>query len=351
MVTICILFLRFVTRYNGLMWANWGDHIKNLVVVGDSFNHFAQTMSPQMNHSETNAIYPLLPYIRETPLELDKGSDGAPLPDVYEAFHDLSVHAFDEMGYESASKAGLWLHRPKEVILGEVRDTGRNEAVEAYEDELEENEDHDEELKRRHEELLREEEQGLHSEEEPESKEEESSDDDDDDDDDDDMFEHMYSGWGNQVGSLLKPDRFTPEWSVDSSTINAYTLGEKDPRQRIFAYNDEGVSPSSKQMCVHTLRSFSDPAKYIVDTIDAEEIKDKDWEDTAALLVFPGGADKFYRVGIGVESDVEETVCSGGKRIKPANSKLYRERRELHGHLCRLVLWLEAGPVRSAWAS
>ena len=348
MVIICILFLRFVTRYNGLMWANWGDHIKNLVVVGDSFNHFAQTMSPQMNHSDTNAIYPLLPYIRETPLELDKGSDGAPLPDVYEAFHDLSVHAFDEMGYESASKAGLWLHRPKEVILGEVRDTGRNEAVEAYEDELEENEDHDEELKRRHEELLREEEQGLHSEEEPESKEEESS---DDDDDDDDMFEHMYSGWGNQVGSLLKPDRFTPEWSVDSSTINAYTLGEKDPRQRIFVYNDEGVSPSSKQMCVHTLRSFSDPAKYIVDTIDAEEIKDKDWEDTAALLVFPGGADKFYRVGIGIKSDVEETVCSGGKRIKPANSKLYRERRELHGHLCRLVLWLETSPVRSAWTS
>lgn len=135
---------------------------------------------------------------------------------------------------------------------------------------------------------------------EDESSDDDESDDESDDDDDDDMFEHMYAGWGNQVGSLLKPDRFTPEWSVDSSTINAYALGEKDPRQRIFVYNDEGVSPASKQMCVHTLRSFSNPARYIVDTIDADELKEKDWEETAAMLVFPGGADKLYRV-VGVE--------------------------------------------------
>ena len=110
------------------------------------------------------------------------------------------------------------------------------------------------------------------------------------------MFEHMYSGWGNQVGNLLKPDRLTPEWSLDPSTVNAYTLGEKDPRKRIYVYNDEGVSAASKQMVVHTMRSFSDPAKYLVDTLDADEMKDQDWEDNAAMIIFPGGADCYYRV-------------------------------------------------------
>lgn len=299
------------------MWANWGEHIKNIVVVGNSFSQFVKNMDERMNRSETNAISPLLPYLSETALEIDTAYDGHPLSGVYDAFHDLSVHVISDSDYESAEKAGLWLKRPKEVILGQIHDSGKNEAVDAYEDELEDNEDHEEEVKRRHEALIRAEEDRMEQlsreekgDEEDESdredeeassaqgaeEDEHSDSEDSDSDDDDDMFEHMYAGWGTQVGSLLKPDRFTPEWSVDSSTINAYALGEKDPRQRIFVYNDEGVSPASKQMCVHTLRSFSNPARYIVDTIDADELKEKDWEETAAMLVFPGGADKLYRV-------------------------------------------------------
>lgn len=110
---------------------------------------------------------------------------------------------------------------------------------------------------------------------------------------------HKWRVCYNQVRISISSssiDRFTPEWSLDDSTVNAYTLGEKDPRQRIYVYNDEGVSPSSKQMCVHTFRCFSDPAKYIVDTIEADDIVNKDWEDNATLLIFPGGADRFYRV-------------------------------------------------------
>ena len=100
------------------------------------------------------------------------------------------------------------------------------------------------------------------------------------------------------VFSMTQLDRFTPEWSVDNSTVNAYTLGEKDPRQRIYVYNDDGVSQASMQMCVHTSRCFSDPSKYIVDTIEADDIVNKDWEDNACMLIFPGGADSFYRVGL-----------------------------------------------------
>ena len=133
------------------------------------------------------------------------------------------------------------------------------------------------------------------------------------------MFEHMYSGWGAQVSNLLKPDRFTPEWSVDSSTINAYSLGEKDPRQRIYVYNDEGVSAASKQMCVHTFRSYSNPSSYIVDTINAEEFKNNDWEENAALLIFPGGADRYYRkllsaaIGNGANKRIRAYIENGGK--------------------------------------
>ena len=230
------------------MWANWGEHIKNIVVVGNSFSQFVKNMDERMNKSETNAITPLLPFLSETALEIDTGYDGHPLSGVYDAFHDLSVHLITDSDYESATKAGLWLKRPKEVILGQIRDSGKNEAVDAYEDELEDNEDHEEEVKRRHEALIRAEEDRyeqlskgkdgdsdeegagngkeassghMKKEEDESSDDDESDDESDDDDDDDDMFEHMYAGWGNQVGSLLKPDRFTPDWSVDSSTINA----------------------------------------------------------------------------------------------------------------------------------
>ena len=311
--------------YNGLMWSNWGEHMKNLVVVGNSFNQFSRIMTPEMNKNPTNAIYPLLPFIQETPLEMDMCKDGVtPIPDVQDAFGGLSVDMFTEEGYARAEKSGLWTRRPKEVVMGEVVDTGHNEEVDKYIEELKDNEEHEKELKEIHEEIVR----TSSSDEESQAasgKESDNDSDSDSDSDSDDMFEHMYDGWGAQVANVLKPDRFTPEWSVDESTVNAYTLGEKDPRQRIYVYNDEGVSQASKQMCVHTFRCFSDPAKYIVDTIEADDVVNKvrfllrrerqDWEDNATMLVFPGGADKLYRVVVPPGCD-----CSGSCRWRWATA-------------------------------
>ena len=116
--------------YNGLMWSNWGEHMKNLVVVGNSFSQYAQLMTAEQNKDPTNAIYPLLPYISEAPISMDMCSDGVtPIPDVFNSFHDMSVHWFDTTGYERAEKENLWQHRPKEVVMGEIVDTGHNEEV------------------------------------------------------------------------------------------------------------------------------------------------------------------------------------------------------------------------------
>ena len=284
--------------------------MRNLFIVGDSFTNFSKTMKEKNNLSPTNAMYPLLPYIKEIPLEMDMCQDGVtPIPDVYDAFNNISVHFFDDDGYNRATSAGLWDKRPKEVVMGEVIDTGYNEEVDKYEEDMLDHEEHEKELKESHEKILQEMKMDKDDddddeyycsvdidEDEDDDKDDDKDDDSDSDSDDDDMFEHMYSGWGNQVGNLLKPDRLTPEWSLDPSTVNAYTLGEKDPRKRIYVYNDEGVSAASKQMVVHTMRSFSDPAKYLVDTLDADEMKEQDWEDNAAMIIFPGGADSYYRV-------------------------------------------------------
>ena len=191
--------------YNGLMWSNWGEHMKNLVVVGNSFSQYAQLMTAEQNKDPTNAIYPLLPYISEAPISMDMCSDGVtPIPDVFNSFHDMSVQWFDTTGYERAEKENLWQHRPKEVVMGEIVDTGHNEEVDKYIEELKDNEDHEKELKEIHEEIVRE----ATSEEESDSSkpnESASESESDSDDDDDDMFEHMYDGWGAQVASVLKP--------------------------------------------------------------------------------------------------------------------------------------------------
>ena len=136
---------------------------------------------------------------------MDMCSDGVtPIPDVFNSFHDMSVHWFDTTGYERAEKENLWQHRPKEVVMGEIVDTGHNEEVDKYIEELKDNEDHEKELKEIHEEIVRE----ATSEEESDSSkpnESASESESDSDDDDDDMFEHMYDGWGAQVASVLKP--------------------------------------------------------------------------------------------------------------------------------------------------
>lgn len=202
--------------YNGLMWANWGEHMKNLMVIGNSFNNFSKIMKKEMNTNPTNAVYPLLPYIQETPLEIDTCQDGVtPLPDVEDAFGGLSVHLFTDDGYERANKSGLWLQRPKEVIMGEVIDTGHNEEVDKYIKELEENEEHLRDMKELHESIIRQASESSSSAssglsgkaKEEDSDSDDDSDDDDDNDSDDSMWEHMYDGWGAQVSNVLKPGK------------------------------------------------------------------------------------------------------------------------------------------------
>ena len=130
------------------MWSNWGKNMRNVCLIGNSFNAYSAALNDRLRESPTNAITPLIPYIREFPLELDLCSDGkTPLPDVKNAFGGMSVHFMDKDGYSRAKADGLWSRRPKEVIMGEVIDTGVNEEIDKYIEELKHNEEHEKKIK------------------------------------------------------------------------------------------------------------------------------------------------------------------------------------------------------------
>ena len=56
-----------------------------------------------------------------------------------------------------------------------------------------------------------------------------------------------------------------------------------------------------------------------MDTINAEEFQKNDWEENAALLIFPGGADRYYRkllsaaIGNGSNKRIRAYIENGGK--------------------------------------
>ena len=131
--------------------------MRNVCLIGNSFNAYSESLSEVHKNSETNAITPLIPYIREFPLQLDLCSDGqTPLPDVKNAFGGMSVHYMDKDGYSRAKADGLWTRRPKEVIMGELIDTGKNEEIDKYIEELKHNEEHEKRIKALHDQLIRE---------------------------------------------------------------------------------------------------------------------------------------------------------------------------------------------------
>ena len=242
--------------YNGLMWSNWGEHMKNLVVVGNSFNQFSRIMTPEMNKNPTNAIYPLLPFIQETPLEMDMCKDGVtPIPDVQDAFGGLSVDMFTEEGYARAEKSGLWTRRPKEVVMGEVVDTGHNEEVDKYIEELKDNEEHEKELKEIHEEIVR----TSSSDEESQAasgKESDNDSDSDSDSDSDDMLSTCTTDgerkW--QMSSSRTDSRPSGLWTSRPSTRIRWER-RTHVSESTYTTTKESPRPASRCACTRSVAS------------------------------------------------------------------------------------------------
>ena len=102
-------------------------------------------------------------------------------------------------------------------------------------------------------------------------------------------------------------DVSSEEWDSEPYTIHYNYIRDTDPRKNIYVYADDGAGVSSRLMAVHSLRMFTDPNqygfgcledrhRYRVQFIDAEGLAEKNWEEDTALLLFPGGADRYYSV-------------------------------------------------------
>lgn len=96
-----------------------------------------------------------------------------------------------------------------------------------------------------------------------------------------------------------------------SKTPGLQDSSRESPLFNIYVYNDAGVFPESLEETLYTLKLLSDmPVK----TIGAKEIINSDWDQRASLLVFPGGADRFYCKALNGKGNqrIREFVESGG---------------------------------------
>lgn len=81
----------------------------------------------------------------------------------------------------------------------------------------------------------------------------------------------------------------------------------------IYVYQDEGVSQESFIQTTSTLENFLNK-KYVIKTINAQEVINSLWDKDAALFVMPGGADLPYIKklnGLGNQK-IKQYVVNGG---------------------------------------
>lgn len=77
-------------------------------------------------------------------------------------------------------------------------------------------------------------------------------------------------------------------------------------KNKVYIYNDDGVSPESLEHTLSTFKKIVEP-KYSISTLNADAVKEGEWMQDAALFVMPGGADLPY---------VEKLNGTGNQNIK-----------------------------------
>jgi|LauGreDrversion4_2_1035121.scaffolds.fasta_scaffold212021_2 glutamine amidotransferase-like uncharacterized protein len=88
------------------------------------------------------------------------------------------------------------------------------------------------------------------------------------------------------------------------------------PKKVIYIYNDLGVSESSIEHTIYTLKHLI-PEDYRINLITSEEIKKNNWVDEAALLIMPGGADIPYAQKLNGDGNriIKEYIKNGGSYL------------------------------------
>lgn len=81
-------------------------------------------------------------------------------------------------------------------------------------------------------------------------------------------------------------------------------------------YNGSGVSASSRDYLLHSLRTFLSH-RYDVQLVTPKTLRDEPWTDTCALLAFPGGRDLPYYFDLSGKPNrrIKEYVENGGKYL------------------------------------
>lgn len=89
-----------------------------------------------------------------------------------------------------------------------------------------------------------------------------------------------------------------------------------ESNMNVLVYNGSGVSASSRDHCLHALRSFMQAA-YDVQLVSPKALRDDPWTDSCALLVFPGGRDLPYLFDLAGKANdrIRNWVHKGGRYL------------------------------------
>lgn len=86
---------------------------------------------------------------------------------------------------------------------------------------------------------------------------------------------------------------------------------------RILIYADQGVDGGALKQLVRSLKQELDPSLYEIKRVNANILLTQSWEESAALLIIPGGRDVFYHAALdGAGTDrIRRYVESGGRYL------------------------------------
>lgn len=85
----------------------------------------------------------------------------------------------------------------------------------------------------------------------------------------------------------------------------------------VIIYSDVGVDGGSLKQLVRSLQQEIDPERCLLLRMDADALKNRSWEESATLLIIPGGRDIFYHASLDGEGTekIRRYVQSGGNYL------------------------------------
>ena len=88
------------SRYNAVLWSNWGPSISNVTLIGNSFSKYDNTMilEEKRNHP-SNCVFRLLPHFEEYDvMEKTTKEDQQSLRYLFESFHSTCILYLSDPG-------------------------------------------------------------------------------------------------------------------------------------------------------------------------------------------------------------------------------------------------------------